>query len=177
MKLKQFKSIQKKKNPKKKHERFFLDHRGEGVPLEQAWVTLRRAGLKRTPIRDDLLRFLIQNHGPFSKDEIQRDLPREDMDSVTLYRNLSHFEKAGVVRRSEFGDGISRYEFQSSPEHHHHHVICVKCRQVESLSSCEVPELEAMVRRLGYVNIKHSLEFYGVCPNCHRKPHSTEDKG
>jgi Fur family ferric uptake transcriptional regulator len=142
------------------------DSQQELNALEKAYASLKKAGLKRTPNRERILKFLISNHGPFSKEEIQKALPSVDFDSVTLYRNLSQFEKIGLLSRSEFGDGVSRYEFQDDLEHHHHHVICTECRKVESLDSCELPKLESMARRLGFSKIRHSLEFYGICQDC-----------
>jgi Fe2+ or Zn2+ uptake regulation protein len=137
--------------------------------LESACVILRNAGLKRTPNRESLLRFLIENHGPFSKEEIQKALPKEDFDSVTLYRNLASFEELGLVRRSEFGDGVSRYEFQSHPDNHHHHIVCTTCHKVDSLDSCSLPKLDEVVEKFGYSKVRHSLEFFGVCKDCSRK--------
>lgn len=137
--------------------------------LELACTMMRDAGLKRTPNRENLLHFLIKNHGPFSKDEIMKALPQEEVDGVTLYRNLASFEEIGLVRRSEFGDGVSRYEFQSSPDEHHHHIICTTCRKVDSLENCALPKLDLIVEKLGYSKVKHSLEFFGVCQTCTRK--------
>lgn len=137
--------------------------------LMLALQLIRTAGLRRTPGREKILHFLIENHGPFSIEELQRSLSWAKLDGVTFYRNLSQFEKIGLVRRIEFGDGFSRYEFQSSPEEHHHHVICTQCRKVESLSHCEIPKIETQVKRLGYSKIKHSLEFFGICSDCSGK--------
>jgi Fe2+ or Zn2+ uptake regulation protein len=138
----------------------------ESAVFERTLSTLRKAGLKRTPNRESLLGFLIKNHGPFSKEEIQKALAHESMDSVTLYRNLAHFEEIGVIRRTEFGDGISRYEFQIHPDHHHHHVICVQCRKVDTLEICDLSRFDKMAEQLGYSKVKHSLEFYGICKSC-----------
>ncbi len=137
--------------------------------LEEACVTMRSFGLKRTHNRENLLRFLIENHGPFSKDEIKKALPKDDLDSVTLYRNLASFEEIGLVRRSEFGDGISRYEFQAHPDEHHHHIVCMSCRKVDSLDDCALPKLDAIGEMLGYTKVRHSLEFFGMCRDCTRK--------
>lgn len=134
--------------------------------LETACFTMKTAGLKRTPNRENLLRFLIENHGPFSKDEIKSALPKDDFDSVTLYRNLAHFEEIGLVRRSEFGDGVSRYEFQAHPDEHHHHIVCTDCRRVDSLDDCILSKLDAVVEKLGYTKVRHSLEFFGLCEDC-----------
>jgi Fur family ferric uptake transcriptional regulator len=137
--------------------------------LDATFAALRSAGLKRTPNRENLIRFLIQNHGPFSKDEIMKALPKGDFDGVTLYRNLARLEENGILRRSEFGDGISRYEFQSHPEDHHHHIVCTGCRRIDSLDSCVLPKLDAIIEELGYSKVRHSLEFFGLCTSCTKK--------
>lgn len=134
--------------------------------LTKALSTLQKFKLKRTKTREILLEFLIEKHGPFSIEEIRQALKRKELDLVTVYRCVQAFEKIGLVRRCEFGDGIARFEFQGEEGCHHHHVICVECRKTENLDDCRLPKLEGEVKRLGYSEIRHSLEFFGVCRDC-----------
>ena len=134
--------------------------------LAGALEILQRAGLRRTKPRETLLSHLIREHGPYSIDEIFQGLKKKDLDVVTVYRSVLAFEKIGLVRRCDFGDGVARYEFQSDPKHHHHHIICKSCRQMENLESCKLPELEAQAKDLGYSDLTHSLEFFGTCKSC-----------
>lgn len=127
---------------------------------------LRKAKLKRTNVRIALLDFLRKQHGPFTIVEILGSLKQHRLDKVTIYRNLSTFEDAELVRRCDFGDGVARFEFQTDPHHHHHHVICVKCRAMKPLSACPLPDLEAEVKNLGYTKVRHSMEFFGLCRDC-----------
>jgi Fur family ferric uptake transcriptional regulator len=137
--------------------------------LEKALTFLQHSGLRRTKPREALLAFLIRKHGPYSTEEIFKSLKKKELDVVTVYRCLAKFEEIGLVRRCDFGDGIARYEFQADPRHHHHHVICTSCRKTESLEDCDIVKYESVVKQLGYSNIRHSLEFFGVCKSCSHK--------
>jgi Fur family ferric uptake transcriptional regulator len=137
--------------------------------IRKALDTLKGTGLKCTKPRETLLRFLMANHGPFSAKELHVALKAKGLDAVTTYRCLAAFEKARLVTRCDFGDGIARYEFSEGPEHHHHHVICVDCRKVEKLELCDVVRFENVVKGLGYSKIRHVLEFTGVCRECTKK--------
>jgi Fe2+ or Zn2+ uptake regulation protein len=74
-------------------------------------------------------------------------------------------EEIAVVRRCDFGDGSYRYEFNTG-EHHHHHIICRVCHGVETLDLCMADALERMARQMGYANVTHTLEIFGVCKKC-----------
>lgn len=160
--------------PKKEHQH---DHDcAHGHSLEHAFEQMKAAGLKRTKAREAILACLVENHGPFSAKELQEALKSRkknrkgsqaisDLDTVTTYRCLASFEEANLVRRCDFGDGIARFELRGG-EHHHHHVLCTRCRKIEKLDDCHLEKLEARVRALGYSEVRHVLEFSGLCRAC-----------
>lgn len=124
---------------------------------------MKDLGLKVTQPRRKLLGLLMQGRGPLAAEEIQAAL--KDSDLVTIYRSLNTFVDLGLVQKLEFGDGIARFELMSH-NHHHHHVICKKCQKVDVLHICNVePHLEA-VKKLGYTQVTHRLEFFGLCSKC-----------
>lgn len=127
---------------------------------------LRQARLRVTGPRRAILHHLMTYHGPFSADELYAQLRNKKIDRVTVYRCLATMEKAGLVRRCDFGDDKWRYEFAADPHHHHHHIICKRCRRVEILDACVPATLIELVASRGYTNITHSLEFFGVCRQC-----------
>lgn len=137
--------------------------------LKRGLQRLKAKGLKHTKSRELMLRHLVSFHGPFSVKEIYQELKQFGLDFTTGYRILTSFEKIGLARRCDFGDGIARYEFSDGQGHHHHHVICVKCRKVEPISHCRLSRLEREVRDLGYSKVRHVLEFMGICPICTSK--------
>jgi Fur family ferric uptake transcriptional regulator len=135
--------------------------------LQKALAVLEKASLRQTQPRVALLKTLISEHGPFSVDELRLLPGVKSLDRVTIYRCLTAFEELGLVRRCEFGDGASRYEY-SPGSHHHHHVVCKKCRKMENLDQCVPESMLKIVRSMGYEQISHSLEFFGICRSCQK---------
>ncbi len=134
--------------------------------FEEALKALEKASLKKTKGREALLKVLVNQHGPFSVDELHHFVKKQKVDLVTVYRCLTAFETIGLVRRCDFGDGIARYEIQLNSGHHHHHVICRICRRSENMDDCEVTQLEKTIEKKGYSKISHNLEFFGICTDC-----------
>ena len=136
--------------------------------LEGALEALRKLGHRITEPRRALLSLLTSEHGPFSAEEWHQRLGDARCDLVTVYRSLVAMEEANVVRRCDFGDGVYRYEFNTG-DHHHHHIICRGCGSVRTLEVCFADGLERMVRQMGYANVTHTLEIFGICEGCQSK--------
>ncbi|WP_369344367.1 Fur family transcriptional regulator [Bifidobacterium aquikefiricola] len=84
---------------------------------------------------------------------------------ATIYRNLQ-----AMAGRQELDtlhmDGETFYRL-CKDRHHHHHLVCRKCgRTVEF----EIPGFEEWTREgarsLGFSEVSHSLELFGVCKRC-----------
>jgi Fur family ferric uptake transcriptional regulator len=128
---------------------------------------MKKAQLRVTEQRKAILHALMKHHGPFNAEEIHELITRNLCDLATVYRCLGSLEKAALIRRCDFGDGVGRYELNATgTHHHHHHVICRRCKKVEVLEDCEMPDLNKIPKKLGYSEISHSLEFFGVCRKC-----------
>lgn len=137
--------------------------------LEKLLEELKKSHLRVTEPRIAILRVLLEEHGPFTAEEIHKCIPKKMCDLATIYRTLASLEKTGIIRRCEFGDGSARYELSEHENHHHHHVICKVCKAVEVLDDCELNELAQYAQKRGFTEVTHSLEFFGVCPNCQQK--------
>jgi Fur family ferric uptake transcriptional regulator len=142
-------------------------HPSNSEKLASALETLRAHGQRLTKPRQAMLEVLTREHGPFSAEELHQRLKSGMCDLVTVYRCLAAMEEINLVRRCDFGDGSYRYEFDTG-EHHHHHVICRGCRKVETLDFCVADSLERIVRQMGYANVGHTLEIFGICPKCQK---------
>ncbi|MEA3208668.1 MAG: Fur family transcriptional regulator, zinc uptake regulator [Chthoniobacter sp.] len=134
--------------------------------FESALQTLRDHQHRITAPRKAILAVLTREHGPFTAEELHQRM--EKCDLVTVYRCLAALEEINLVRRCDFGDGSYRYEFNTG-EHHHHHIVCRSCHRVETLDLCVADGLERMARQLGYSNVTHILEIFGVCAQCQAK--------
>lgn len=130
-------------------------------------VLLASAKLRHTRQRREILGLLVEKPGPFSTQEIRSLIGPTACDPVTIYRVLENFEKAHLVRRCDFADGVRRYDLAAGDKHHHH-LVCTGCRRVEDLdvTDCPTQKLERSARARGYVEVEHSLEIFGLCPRC-----------
>ena len=138
------------------------------VTLDELFQTLKKNQLKLTPPRKLIVEILLENHGPFSAEDIQTKFIKKTCDLATVYRTLTSLEEAQIIRRCEFGDGIARYELiDPHHSHHHHHLICKECKKVEVIDACELENtINKFAKKRGFTNISHILEFFGTCPNC-----------
>ena len=136
---------------------------------------LKNAGLKVTEQRRVILSFLLNNHGPFTVEEMKELMSEGSFDLATLYRSMATFEESGLVEKRLFGDGLVRWEYHahSSCGHnhhaHHHHLMCQECKKIVTLDICLPEELFLEIKKFNYQQLKHHLEFSGICPECQQK--------
>lgn len=139
--------------------------------FQKAETLLRTAKMKVTQPRIAILAHLIHSRIPLTVEEIFQLLKKRECDLVTVYRCVNALEKAALVSRCVFGDGLLRFEFSAhSNSHHQHHVICNECRTVEPLEVCVDQIWKSVLNQKGYTELSHSLEFSGLCPSCKGSP-------
>lgn len=126
---------------------------------------IKEAGLNFTRPRKEVLKILMHEHGPFSADELFHKLEVGLCDQATIFRCLKQFYAKGLITSVSLNDGFIRYEY-NDPHHHHHHIVCRQCQKLETIDECFLNELEEKLAAQGYTQIKHSLEFFGLCPKC-----------
>lgn len=79
---------------------------------------------------------------------------------------MSKFVELGILSTVDFNDGIQRYEYSLENDHHHHHVVCIHCKKVEQITDCNVKAQNKLIDKMGYTQVSHKLEFFGVCRAC-----------
>ena len=85
---------------------------------------------------------------------------------ATVARTVKLMCDSGVCRQVDFGDGALRYEHKYGHEHHDH-LICLKCGKFEEIYSPKLEKLQdELVKKHGYVQEKHKLDIFGLCPMC-----------
>ncbi|WP_246845917.1 Fur family transcriptional regulator [Bdellovibrio sp. ZAP7] len=140
----------------------------KNIDIDTLEERVRKAGMKLTQQRSQMLKILLHHPEPISADEIFKKLGGKDagVDLVTIYRILKKFEETLLVSRLEFGDGVARFELTLESGHHHHHVICRNCQSVEPLHICDLDQHIQMVEKMGYTQLSHRLDFFGLCSKC-----------
>ncbi len=128
---------------------------------------LRKAGLKVTHPRLRIFRLLEtteQKH--MTADEIYRALVEqgEEIGLATVYRVLSQFEAAQLVRKHMFDDGSGRSQqacYELDEGGHHDHMVCVETGEVvEFFDEAIERRQEEIAREHGFEIVDHSLVIY-----------------
>ncbi len=123
---------------------------------------LRSAGLKVTLPRLKILELLetsATRH--LSAEDIYKELltQEEDIGLATVYRVLTQFEQAGLVKRHNFEDGHAVFEIESGE--HHDHMVDVDSGKVIEFVSDKIEQLQNQIaEEHGYDIVGHSLVLY-----------------
>ena len=131
---------------------------------------LKSSGLKATLPRLRILN-LFENAQVrhMSADDIYRLLMQEGVDIglATVYRVLTQFEQAGLLKRHHFESGKAVFELNQGG--HHDHLVCLQCGRVEEFYDAEIEKRQDRIaRERGFSIHEHSLSLYADCTknNC-----------
>ncbi len=129
---------------------------------------IRSAGLKVTLPRLKILDMLESSGKKHLSAENMYKALLEDGEEIglaTVYRVLTQFEGAGLVKRHHFEGGNSVFEL--SQGEHHDHILCVKCGKVDEFHDEVIEQRQLdIAKQKGYKMTDHSLYIYGVCSDC-----------
>jgi Fur family ferric uptake transcriptional regulator len=130
---------------------------------------LRAAGLRRTGPRVAVLARLSTAESPMTHGALADELAHLGFDRATIYRNLMDLTEAKLVRRSDHGDHVWRFELVgASARHHkvHPHLICTECGAVSCLEDVEVKlsAVRGSARRLRAQDLE--VQLRGLCDRC-----------
>lgn len=132
---------------------------------------LRSAGLKVTLPRLKILEMLESNPARhMSAEDIYRKLmdSEEDIGLATVYRVLTQFEAAGLVKRHHFEGGHAVFELERGP--HHDHMVNLETGEVIEFVSEEIEKLQKLIaEKHGFVVEDHSLVLYVRPKNSKKK--------
>jgi Fur family ferric uptake transcriptional regulator len=128
--------------------------------------------LRTTSCRRAILEVLAESSLPLTLGTISKAVSeRNPFDPATVYRSLSLFQEAEIIR-SVGTTSKSTYYFLNMSGEHCHFLICRRCGAIKP-SPCghHLDALEdELTRSNGYAEIYHELTFYGICPSCQHSP-------
>jgi len=129
---------------------------------------LRLVGLKVTTPRVRILQMLEQAPMRHMRaEDIYKSLiaTGEDVGLATVYRVLTQFETAGLVKRHSFEEEYAVFELNQGE--HHDHLVCIKCGRVDEFVDSLIEERQqAVASSKGYQMTDHNLIIYGACAEC-----------
>jgi Fur family ferric uptake transcriptional regulator len=131
---------------------------------------IRAAGLRATAPRLAVFRSLLGATTPQSHAELVEQLASEGWDRATIYRNLIDLTEAGLVRRTDLGDHVWRFELRTEGKAHapaeHPHFLCSECGFVvclpdESVQISPARGAPSALRQKGL-----EIQIRGRCDRC-----------
>lgn len=135
--------------------------------------SLKDTGLKATLPRLKILDlFQRSSERHLSAEDIYRLLVAEELDVglATIYRVLTQFEQAGILKRHHFETGKAVFELEKGD--HHDHIMCIDCGHVEEFYDAEIEARQnAIAAEKGFKLRDHAMYLYAECvrPNCPNK--------
>lgn len=125
---------------------------------------LKKAGLKVTLPRVKILEIIETNPAwHMSAEDVYKELLSrgDDVGLATVYRVLTQFEAADILKRHQFEGGKSVFELISKGEHDH--LVCIKSGLVEEFHDPVIQErVAAIAERHGFDMTDYSLVIYGI---------------
>jgi Fur family ferric uptake transcriptional regulator len=123
---------------------------------------------RRTRQGDAVLNVVLGSDNFRSAQDIHAELRAngEAVGLTTVYRHLALLTDEGRLDALQTADGELVYR-RCHSEEHHHHVVCRRCGRG---SEVELPDLERWAEStaadLGYSDVTHTVEIFGVCAAC-----------
>ena len=125
---------------------------------------LKKAGLKATLPRIKIMEVLestaIQEEAHFSAEDIYKELLNrgENIGLASVYRVLTQFETAGIVKKHHFEGSHAVYEVI---EENHEHMVDVESGKVLEFQDNELIErLNSIAKDAGYQLLDHNLVLH-----------------
>ncbi len=115
--------------------------RSSSVDVEAIKREIREVGLRATPARISTLALLRQSATPLTHAAVAEHLASQGVDKATAFRNLNDMADVGLLRRTELGDHVWRFEAVKDGEDHnsgHPHFLCVDCGTVSCLEEVKL---------------------------------------
>lgn len=127
----------------------------------------KKSGLKLTPQRLAILRYLEGNKEHPSADDVYRAISKQFpmMSFATVYNTLEALKRRGQIMELNFDPFKKRFDPNPNP---HHHVICIHCQKILDVQNeflLEPPKIESE----NFEIIGNHIEFYGICSKCKDK--------
>ena len=137
--------------------------------LEKFQTLLKENSLKFTKQRELVLKFLYENDGHFTPEDIytllKEQYPEVNIGIATVYRTLTLLETSHIASSISFGVQGKKYEL--GLKKHHDHLICTKCGAIiEFFDETIENRQEEIAQKYNFQMTDHTMKIIGLCENC-----------
>lgn len=137
--------------------------------LERFQTLLKENSLKFTKQRELVLKFLYENEGHFTPEDIytllKTQYPNVNIGIATIYRTLTLLETSQIASSISFGVQGKKYEL--GLKNHHDHLICTKCGDIiEFYDETIETRQEEIAKKFNFKMTDHTMKIIGLCEKC-----------
>ncbi|MEM6777097.1 MAG: transcriptional repressor [Planctomycetota bacterium] len=128
---------------------------------------IRAAGLRVTPARLATLQLLRAASSPMTHADVANHLRSIGVDKATAFRNLNDMTDAGLLRRTELGDHVYRFEKigpGDAAANSHPHFLCTVCGAVSCLQDIRLTA--ESLRESSKIGQVAEILLRGRCNDC-----------
>ena len=126
-------------------------------------------GYRKTRQREAILNVLEKAEYPITAEHIFMGLKNQgiDVSLSTVYRNLEMLTKEGpVVKSYMMNEDKARFALPDKKNY----LVCEKCGKIVIIDNCPFDKFkEELIEVHGFDITGHSIEVYGICPECQKK--------
>lgn len=160
------------------HDPAYRDH-DHNVCIDDAMSAARHlcaaAGVRLTPLREEVLSLIWQSHQPLGAytilDQLERAASGRRPAPPTVYRALEFLLEHGLVHRI---NSLNAFVGCADPRHAHagHFLICRECNTAMELDNRAIDDaVDQAAAAAGFSVDNAAVEILGHCPNCqHSSP-------
>jgi len=99
---------------------------------------------------------------------VKEKLPRVSLG--TIYRNLDIMSEKGLITRIKTNDSQTHFDGRTDE---HYHIQCMECGRIDDVELDTLKGIDDVVEeRTGYAVLYHTINFYGLCPECSKRDSS-----
>jgi Fe2+ or Zn2+ uptake regulation protein len=130
---------------------------------------LKSSKIKSTQQRLMILNQIITIGGPFNAGRLYKKM-KIKIDLATIYRVLSVFKDAGIIREVVHQEDMLYYELSCIHNPIHPHFICDMCMEISCLPPLKARDTALLSNYAPKFNIKGlAINFNGLCKKCNLK--------
>ena len=136
--------------------------------LDAFQVRCREAGLKVTPQRTAVYKFLVKTDEHPSAEmvfrKVRMEFPNISLDTVN--RTLLTLNEIGAAFIVEGSGDAKRFDGNLVQ---HQHFKCLKCKRIVDLFNAQFGEIEVPASLNKFTVLKKTVYFEGICDSCRRQ--------
>lgn len=140
--------------------------------LARARALCAEAGVRLTPIREEVLQIVWSSHRPIGAYDVLAKLGKkhDNPKPPTVYRALDFLLEQGLVHRIESLNayiGCSHQDLGSMGAHSSQFLICRSCGNAKEIADPAIGEaLQKVAAAEGFKQEKRVIEITGLCRDC-----------